>query len=54
MRLLGLDGLLREEIGLKSNGGIIFGVMSAVLKKAALGVLSGYSDMKVKIQIWLD
>jgi len=50
----GLNGLLREEIGLKSNGEIIFGVMSAVLKKAALGLLSGYSDMKVKIQIWLD
>ena len=54
MLLLGLDGLLREEIGLKSNEQIIFGVMSVVLRKIVLGLLSGYLGMKAKTQIWLD
>ena len=52
--LLDLDGLLKEEIGVKSNGVIIFGVMSVVLKKVVLGLLSGFLDMKAKTYIWLD
>jgi len=54
MLLLGLDGLSREEIGLKNSGEIIFGAMSAALRRVVLGLLSGYGGMKAKTQIWLD
>jgi len=33
MLLLGLEGLLKDKIGLRNNGVIIFGVMSVVLRK---------------------
>jgi len=54
MLLLGLDGLLKDEIGLRNNGVIIFGVMSVVLRRVVLGLLSGFLGMKAKTQIWLD
>jgi len=54
MLLFGLDRLLKDEIGLRNNSVIIFGVMSVVLRKMVLGLLSGFLGMKVKTKIWLD
>jgi len=50
MLLLGLDGLLKDEIGLRKNGVIIFGVMSVVLR-GSTGTVKWVLGMKAK---WLD